>query len=409
VAARTALLLALLALLLALLIALPAAAQEEPSEGGTQDPIDNAMTGNDPETPAAGQDPAGQTPAEGVEPQEGQLPTGGTVPPELADPAEGGATTPTEGAATTPEGGSTTAPTTGATEPPATGDPLTQAAIKAFQGILGWIWGAIFGELETMTDRLDRSIFVLPDVTGQVGDWYEEAFDYARPFLLTGLLALGIMMMLNTSNYNVAYLTQNGLPRLAVVAASLSFFPLVIKTIQDVTVEVSNGLFPGDRFDGVMQALTAAATGENAGQGLIVSIGSIVLLFLGLGVEIVGFLVDALFVILFASGPFALMLYAIPNLKSFASTWLRLILACASLPVVYSLLLKVGSWAAEAPEALLGAAGESQLATLAVAIGLFFGMCVTPFWFLNWALASVGGASGLGTRVLTMIALKKVT
>lgn len=362
--------------------------EQRPEEAPTGEPSGEPGGGNQEENPEPDQ-------------EENQQSNPGEPEEEPGEGAEGGST---EG-----RGAGTEAPSSSSAQPD---DPLAEEAedwsISGVKAVFEWIWEGMAEDVKLLSENMDRSVFSLPEVTGQIGVLYGKAFDLARPVILIALLFLGIMMMVEHTSYSIAYTTQHALPRAIVVLAALSFFPFLMLQIAEMTQVLSNQLFPRGALQKVLERMTSVVEAdESGGWSILMIVATVVMFFLSYVVLAVTYIKSFIFGILYAVGPFALVMWPLPGTTEFSKTWLRLTMVCAGVPIGYSIMLKVGEWAVSAPGALFNAPGENEPLWLAIcAVCLMIGMALLPFWLFNWALGSMGGLGGLTKLLFLRKALK---
>ena len=97
-----------------------------------------------------------------------------------------------------------------------------------FKNIMTGIWDWTFGwALDSMSEAFKTNLLSLPNLEDQ-GDLlsvYKGAVEKLRPAILVGILVLGILMMVRSDNYDLAYAGFQGLPRLMGIALALAFLP----------------------------------------------------------------------------------------------------------------------------------------------------------------------------------------
>ena len=362
-----------------------------------------------PTSPAVAQAPEG-------EPYDDSALEGGDPPQnpdealENANPTEespGGDTTGSE----TPGGTTGSTPSSSTPSGTETGSSNAEAgglAIGAFKGILEWIWNVLVDWLGQLKDQMDSSIFTLPSVEGPIGLVYQDAFKIAQPFMILGVLLLGIMMLVQHSNYNIVYATQHALPRFVVVLACLSFFPYLMIELSSATEAVNESLFPEGALNDLVDKMTSTVD-KNEGYTFIVVFGTVLLILFGYLVLLTCLIKSFIFSLLYVMGPFVMMLWPIPATSELSRTWMRGTVACAAIPIIYTLQLKLAQFIIEAPSSLFGSGASDDPAwTILVGVGIFFIMALTPFWVINWALGSIGGIGGLAKSITTSVVARKI-
>lgn len=281
---------------------------------------------------------------------------------------------------------------------------------EVFTAILEWIYDeAIVTGLEEVGDNLAKSAFGLPAPEGEILSRYDQLVDVVKPGILVGILLLGVMMMLQGANYNVAYTTQHGLPKLVFVAGALIFFPEFMRMISDVSSGIAKGFIGEAEISGAVKELLASGLKSGGPLSVFMIIGQVAMLGIGALVVAVAILKNIAFSILFIAGPVALILYPIPGLSGVTGAWFRGIVACAAIPMIYSLELTVGSWIVKAPELVFGSAGTIPIFNVLAGVVLLWLMWKTPFKVMGWAFGSYGAGGGFASSVARGVAVSTIS
>ena len=104
---------------------------------------------------------------------------------------------------------------------------LNGMMLGGFKHIMSTIWDWTFGwTLEEMAAAFQTNLLSLPDLEqrGDLLSAYKSSVETLRPVILVGILVLGILMMVRSDNYDLAYAGFQGLPRLMGIALALAFF-----------------------------------------------------------------------------------------------------------------------------------------------------------------------------------------
>lgn len=314
--------------------------------------------------------------------------------------------------ATSLTGSSTEAPEAG----PGDGG-LGGMVLGFFTDILQWMWDNTFGfALEEMSGAFETNALSLPDLQGRSDllGLYTQGVEKLRPAILVGILLLGILMMVRGDNYDLAYASFHGLPKLLGVGMATAFLPQFMGEFARITAGISEAFFPtGGDIDSAGQQLFEAAVGN---QLSITNAFNVVLLvaaaWVGTLVLLVALLKNILYVILFIAGPFALIASLVPGLSSLAGSWFRGVLACAAIPALWSIELGIGTFVVTSPEAIFGDQANNLgfISNGAVtSIGAILTMWImykTPFKIVEWAfnvqLPGRGGLGGLAKAAATL-------
>jgi len=278
------------------------------------------------------------------------------------------------------------------------------AAIKA---VLDGAWEWIVGITEDLAEWVMGTAFTLPSMEGPLLDKYDAMVDTVKPAIVVGILLLALGMMLSPTNVTAQHAILHGLPKIALVALALAFFPEFVRMMTDVTSALGTAFGEeaevGAALAEIMQAagiFAAAATvfTANPTTGAIVA-GLIILPLIVLLVIIfaVGVFLDYLFALLVLIGPVCIVCWPVYGLQTVATVWFRAVLACFLIPVLFSVEAAVGSWIVASPELLATSAegkeaAEAVLGTVCLVL-LIIVMYATPKKVLDWAFgASMGGS-----------------
>ena len=327
-------------------------------------------------------------------------------------PAPGKSTTPTEDTTSmdgTPSDASQGDETTAAPTDSSGDGGLNGMVWGFFQKIMTGIWDWTFGwALESMGTAFKTDLLSLPTLDGQ-GDllgFYSSAVEKLRPAVLVGILLLGILMMVRSDNYDLAYAGFQGLPRLMGVAMALAFLPTFMGELSNITAGITQAFFPsGQSIDAAGQELFKAAVGNMAVTNFLNLLLLIAAAWVGTLLVIVALMNKILYAVLFLAGAFALTASLVPSLYSLAGSWFRGVLASAAIPALWSIELGVGTLVVTSPETIfggmtnaLGFISESAVTSLGAIITMWL-MYKTPFKCIEWAfnvhLPGRGGLMGL--------------
>jgi hypothetical protein len=300
------------------------------------------------------------------------------------------------------------APEAGPEEVPDDGG-LTGMVLGFFKGIMGFVWDWTFGwALQEMAGAFETDLLSLPTLEGR-GDllgFYTGAVEKLRPAILVGILLLGILMMVRSDNYDLAYAGFQGLPRLMGVAMALAFLPQFMGELARITAGITEAFFPsGGDIDSAGQELFKAAIGNMAVTNFLNVVLLIVAAWVGLLLVAVALLNKILYAVLFVAGAFALTASQVPALHSLAGSWFRGVLASAAIPALWSIELGIGTLVVASPESIfgemtgaLGFVSEGAVTSLGAIITMWI-MYKTPFKCVEWAfnvqLPGRGGLVGL--------------
>ncbi len=281
--------------------------------------------------------------------------------------------------------------------------------MDGFIGIMNKIWDWTFGwALEAMAEAFQSELLSLPTFDGNspVLGFYTDAVDKIRPIILVGILILGILMMVRSDNYDLAYAGFQGLPKLIGIAIAFAFLPVFMGELARITVGISEAFAPsGGDINEVSRELFKASIGNMAVSNFLNLILLVAAAVVGGLLVVVAILNKLLYAILFVGGVFALGASIVPSFQSLAGSWFRGVVASAGIPALWSIELGIGSLVVTSPDAIfgsmtnsLGFISESAVTSIG-AIGTMWVMYKTPFKCIEWAfnvqLPGRGGLVGL--------------
>jgi hypothetical protein len=279
---------------------------------------------------------------------------------------------------------------------------LTGMVLDWFQTIMGFVYDSTVGDLiKKVAGALQAGILGLPAPSGEVASIYEGMVGAMRPVILVGILVTALLMMLRTSNYDVAYAGFSALPKFVGLGIAFAFLPQFMEILSKMTLDVSDAFMPsGDRAALAGVELFKAAVTNVAGGGFLNIILAITFTVVGFMVVLVAVLKNILFQLLFIAGPFALASSVIPGVNHLAASWFRGVLACAAIPVLWSLELGIASVIVSSPEVVFGemvgvlGAWSDGIFTSVGAILVLYVMYKTPCKVLEWAFESYDSSRG---------------
>lgn len=309
-------------------------------------------------------------------------------------------------------------------ESPPGGEPedaggLGGMVLAFFTEILQWTWDHTFGwMLEKMASAFRTDLLPLPDLEarGSVVNFYEESVEKMRPAILVGILVLGILMMLNIPNYDLAYAGFSGLPKLMGVAIAMAFLPQFMGQLGEISAGLSDAFFPaGSELDGAGYELFKASAGPTSTLNPLTIVVGVMLVWVGFMVILVALLKNVLYVLLFLAAPFALVASLFPGFASLAGSWFRGVVACAAIPALWSIEIGVGSFILRFPETIfgeyadaLGFITDAQVTSLG-AILIMWVMYKTPFKVLEWSFPGYSASGGSIRGLVKAVAIAAAT
>ena len=295
---------------------------------------------------------------------------------------------------------------------------LCATAKAAARQILTASWDWMADTLDKVAGAVMDAAFDLPPLgeSGGIVGKYNEMVDMVKPGLIVGVLVLGVLMMVQSANYNSQYAALYGLPKIGFVALCLAFFPQFMEMVSGLSQNIADGLSDGSGPSGIGGALKSimeqaydtpgadAIFTANPQLGvLIAALLMIPILVMLIFILMVSVIKNVLFGVLVVTGPLALIVYPLPGLSGITGAWFRAVIACFVLPLLFSVELAVGSWMVDAPEVL--GQGDNAVMAAFLLIVLLFVMWKTPFKVLEWAFQ---GTYSPGSGMLSSIAKSMV-
>lgn len=290
-------------------------------------------------------------------------------------------------------------------EPPEEPDGLQGMVLDWFKAILLFVYTSTIGDLLLkVSEGLQMSILGLPAPAGTIVEMYDGMVTAMRPVILVGILITALLMMLRTSSYDVAYASFSALPKFLGVAMAFSFLPEFMEILSTMTLDISKAFLPsfGRGTDAYVELFSAAVSNMTLGPGVSILniVFAVLFVFVGFMVLLVAVVKNILFQLLFIAGPFALAGSIIPGVSHLAGSWFRGVLACAAIPILWSLEIGIGSVIVGSPEVIFGEmVGVFQswaegIVTMVGAIVVLWIMYKTPFKVMEWAFVSYDGRRG---------------
>lgn len=289
---------------------------------------------------------------------------------------------------------------------------------KGFAAMLRGVAEWVATGIEKLVDTIASAAFTLPNPDGGIREKYEFAASFVKPFVLVAFLLLGFSTMLRSANLSFHLSVFDGMKKIIYVVAGLAFFPDVVTILSQLTSGLATGIFEEKTMFAALgrlaaDAVAAARLALVPGAGTTaVGIWALILLVpifvLTVLVLVVAIFKNVFFVILIIVGPFAIISYLIPGLSDVAGAWLRGIMACAAIPILYSIELTVGTWIIGAPDLIFpGWASVLPFVSSTVLAILLWMMFKTPFKVLSWAFHSYHPGSGVAGSIAQKVAVGK--
>ena len=291
-------------------------------------------------------------------------------------------------------------------------------AQKGFVAIIRSIADWISRGLEIVLDTLTSAAFALPKPEGDLREKYDSVANLVKPGIVVAFLLLGFATLLRSANLDLHFATQEGLRKILIVAGGLAFFPDFVSMLSDISSGMSDAMWA--------EADPAAALGKLVFDSVVVAVGAALVPGVGLTaaglwalvclipafilailVLVVAVAKNVMFLIMMMIAPFAIVAYVIPGLSDVAGAWMRGLLACAIIPILYSIELTLGTWIVGAPQLVFpNWTSITPLLSTTISVVLLWLMYKTPFKVLSWAFNSYHPGSGLAGSVTRALAVK---
>lgn len=287
--------------------------------------------------------------------------------------------------------------------------PINGLAIGMFEAIWGFIAdrieGAAKAQAEDMSEQITEGRYMLDPPNNGLVAVYEDTSNWAKPGAIALLLVLALSMTLRATNYNTAYAAQTGIPKIVVVLAGIAFFPEIIDMIAGLTRSMSEAVVDEAALQ---EGLQTVYTGNMLRPGGITSVVWIAKLILSVLIIFAIAVRNLLFGILFVIGPLAMIFHAIPRFSDVAAAWLRGMLACFAISVLWALEFGIGFRFVADPDLIFSDGIGSGLLPVMLSLGIVYLVWKTPWWVYQWAFYSysTGGGSGARTAISALGLLK---
>lgn len=287
---------------------------------------------------------------------------------------------------------------------------LDGIAIDMFKSIGGWIGDGVEEAADKRTEDLSNQItdgrYMLEPPSNDLTRIYDDMGNFVGPIAIVLFLFLGLKMCLAGANYNTAYAARTGIPRIILVIAGIAFMPEIIGVVADLTREIANAVVDEQAMQ---EGFTRLEEGKEIRQWLGLSglgdgIFSLIKFILGVLILFAIAVRNLIFGLLYVVGPLAIGLYGIAQFSDVAGAWLRGILACYVITILWALEFGIGYRFVADPGLLTGGAGDWAPLPLLLSIGILWLVWKTPWWVFQWAFYSYsagggGGASGARTAI----------
>ncbi|MDP9487233.1 MAG: type IV secretion system protein, partial [Actinomycetota bacterium] len=291
-------------------------------------------------------------------------------------------------------------------------------AEKGFVAIIRSIADWISRGLEIVLETLTSAAFALPKPEGDLREKYDSVANLVKPGIVVAFLLLGFTTLLRSANLDLHFATQDGLRKILIVAGGLAFFPDFVSMLSDISSGMSEAMWA--------EADPAAALGKLVFDSIVVAVGAALVPGVGLTaaglwaivclipafilailVLVVAVAKNVMFLIMMLVAPFAIVAYVIPGLSDIAGAWLRGLLACAIIPILYSIELTLGTWIVGAPQLVFpNWTSITPLLSTTISVVLLWLMYKTPFKVLSWAFNSYHPGQTVAGAVAKSFAVK---
>lgn len=289
-------------------------------------------------------------------------------------------------------------------------------------GAWGKIWQVFMDRVEARAE--DRSEQVAGQLTEgrymtdppntKLDGIYDDTANWVKPGAIALMLLLGLSMILRSADFNTAYAAQYGIPKIFAVIIGIAFMPDLIALAADLSQSMAESIVDEQAVADGYEKLIVGNFGRPVGLTIL---ALIIKLILGVMILFAIAVKTLVFGILYVIGPLAIFFYAVPSLAEIAAAWMKGVLACFAISIIWALIFGIGFRFVGDPTII--ASGESSsfsLLPLLLSIGVLWLAWKIPWWVFGLAFASykpgggrgvLGSAAALTTIVRTMTKIGK--
>ena len=288
---------------------------------------------------------------------------------------------------------------------------FTGLAVGAFQGILEWLYGVTVEKpSEEISRVLTEEAFQLPDVSdGGIGGFYQKVADAVKPGAVLIMLYLGYLMMYQGASYNANVAAQNALPKLFVFFAMIGFMPDLLKMFADLTSSLADAFVGGGSVETFISGKGSAVHSFDD-RGFLFVLGHAAAFVMMLLVLFVCGLKNIIFTQLYVLGPIPMLLWTLPGLSHVAAAWLRAMIACMALPLVFAAEFAVGALMINNPGSVFGEGmgNDTVLMSVVITIVVLYVVWRTPKQMLAWSLTGYSASPGIVSSIVKSVVVKRI-
>jgi hypothetical protein len=296
-------------------------------------------------------------------------------------------------------------------EPTVLDDPggFNGMALGAFQEILEWLYGVTVEKpSEEISRVLTEEAFQMPDVSeGPIGGFYEKVSDAVKPGAVVVMLYLGYLMMFQGARYDANVAVQNALPKLFVFFAMIGFLPDLVRMLSDLTGALSDTFVSQGSVETFIKGQGSAGD-SGLEQGFLSVIATAAAFAMMLLVLFVCGIKNIIFTQLYVLAPIPMLLWAAPGLSSIAGAWVRALVACLALPLVFAAEFAIGAIMINNPGSVFGEGpgNDTAFMSVVVTIVVLYVVWRTPKQMLSWALSGHSASPGIVSSVVKSVVVK---
>jgi len=288
---------------------------------------------------------------------------------------------------------------------------FTGLAVSAFQGILEWLYGVtVEAPSKEISRVLTEEALQMPDLDGEgIGGFYEKVSDAVKPGAVLVMLYVGYLMMYQGASYNANVAVQNVLPKIFVFFAMIGFLPDLLKMLTDLTEGLSQAFVTQEGLEAFLSGQGSAGSHAADDRAFMFVVGHAAALVMMTLVLFVCGLKNILYTQLYVLGPLAMLMWAVPGLSDLAAGWVRAMIACITLPLVFAAEFAIGALMINNPGSVFGEGlgNDTTFSALLITIVVFYMVWRTPKHMLSWALTGYSAGPGMVSSVVKSVIVKR--
>lgn len=281
---------------------------------------------------------------------------------------------------------------------------MTDGLIGVRDTFMGFIERWAEAKAENLADQLIDGRYMIHPPSDELTDFYADTAGWVKPGAIALLLALALSMILRTADYNTAYAAQYGIPKIIAVVAGIAFMPDLIALAADLSQSMAAQLVDEEAVANGYEQLLLGTGGRLSvgipfgGPGLTL-VAVLIKAILGLLILFAVAVQTLVFGILYVLGPLAIFFYAIPAMAEIAVAWMKGMVACFAISILWAVIFGFGFRFVGNPWMLTGGQQSfGEFLPLLMSIGVLYLAWKMPWKVFSLAFASYspsGGRSGL--------------